>query len=533
MKNLSISTRLALGFSLILLLLVASTAVGVWRMHTASELTNSLVKVKVRNERAIGEWQKIIAVNAARTTTAWKLADPVYQQGVEQQMKTSSAQATKLQDGLMVSIQHPTAKALLEKVLETRKEYSAARTLVFKEKADGNLDAAGAIFEGDMARKREAYLASLQQFSTVQQQLLDETAAVIADQYESGKRMLLRFGALALVLGAGCAWAIARSITRPIQQAVKVASTVAEGDLTSKITANSSDETGRLMIALQRMNDNLVRIVTQVRSGTDAISTASREIAAGNMDLSSRTESQASSLQETAASIEELTSTVGNNADSAREAHRLTLVAAQVAAKGGSVVADVVKTMGSINESSRKIADIVGTIDSIAFQTNILALNAAVEAARAGEQGRGFAVVAAEVRTLAQRSAAAAKEIKALIGDSVDKVDAGSRLVDHAGVTMNEVVASVNRLTGIMADITTASDEQRDGISQINVAVAQMDSATQQNAALVEQAAAAAAAMEDQSAELSELVSVFRLTPLAPPAPAALGRRQAVALSAP
>ncbi|MCY1169559.1 Methyl-accepting chemotaxis protein (MCP) signaling domain protein [compost metagenome] len=304
---------------------------------------------------------------------------------------------------------------------------------------------------------------------------------------------------------------IARSITGPIRAAVKVAQTVAAGDLSSRIEVSSKDETGQLMQALKAMNDSLSKVVGEVHHGTDTIATASSQIASGNQDLSSRTEEQASSLEETAASMEELTSTVKQNADNAWQANQLAVSASSVAVRGGSVVAEVVDTMGAINASSRKIVDIIGVIDGIAFQTNILALNAAVEAARAGEQGRGFAVVAAEVRNLAQRSAAAAKEIKTLIGDSVDKVEEGSKQVAEAGKTMDEIVDSVKRVTDIMAEITAASQEQTSGIEQINQAITQMDQVTQQNAALVEEAAAAAASLQEQASGLSQVVSVFRL----------------------
>ena len=322
-----------------------------------------------------------------------------------------------------------------------------------------------------------------------------------------------------VVLGFGLAWWIARVVSQPLEFAVEVARRVTGGDLTSVIEVRSNDETGQLIQALKDMNQSLQNIVGEVRSGTDTIATASGQIAAGNQNLSQRTEEQASSLEETAASMEQLTSTVKQNADNASQANQLAVSASEVALHGGIVVSQVVSTMGAINTSSKKIVDIIGVIDGIAFQTNILALNAAVEAARAGEQGRGFAVVAAEVRNLAQRSAAAAKEIKSLIDDSVEKVGVGTRLVDQAGSTMDEIVASVRRVTDIMGEITAASQEQTAGIEQINQAVSQMDQVTQQNAALVEEAAAAAASLQEQASALAEVVGGFKLeqaTALAP-----------------
>ncbi|MES2040149.1 MAG: methyl-accepting chemotaxis protein, partial [Pseudomonadota bacterium] len=314
-----------------------------------------------------------------------------------------------------------------------------------------------------------------------------------------------------IALGLLLAYWIARVVARPLQEAVRVARTVASGDLTSDIQVKTKDETGQLLQALKEMNASLLSVVSEVRTGTDLIATASTEIANGNMDLSARTESQAGSLEETASSMEELTSTVKHNSDNARQANQLSHSASAVAQKGGSVVSQVVDTMGSINESSKKIVDIIAVIDGIAFQTNILALNAAVEAARAGEQGRGFAVVASEVRNLAQRSASAAKEIKTLINDSVEKVDLGTRLVDQAGITMQEVVDSVRRVSDIISEITAAGAEQSSGIDQINTAIIQMDQVTQQNAALVEEAAAAAGALQEQAANLSRVVGVFKL----------------------
>ncbi len=314
-----------------------------------------------------------------------------------------------------------------------------------------------------------------------------------------------------LLIALAISYWLIRAITLPLHEAVQAAERVAEGDLTQAINVRSSDETGQLMQAMQAMNSSLSDIVGQVRSGTEAINVAAREIATGNADLSSRTEQQASSLEETASSMEELTSTVKQNAENARQANQLVQSTAEVAVKGGRVVDQVVDTMTSIKDSSRKIADIIGVIDGIAFQTNILALNAAVEAARAGEQGRGFAVVAAEVRNLAQRSAGAAKEIKSLIEDSVGQVESGGKLVEEAGKTMGEIVTSVKRVTDIMGEIAAASSEQSAGIEQVNQAITQMDDVTQQNAALVEQAAAAAMSLQEQADNLTQAVSVFKL----------------------
>lgn len=329
--------------------------------------------------------------------------------------------------------------------------------------------------------------------------------------YESSRLWVIGVLVTSISLGIFLAFFVARVISRPLSEAVNVASRVASGDLTSKIDVKSKDETGKLMQALKDMNDSLLQIVGDVRVSVDFITTTSKEIAAGNSELSQRTEEQASSLEETASSMEELTSTVKQNAENAKQANQLTMGARDVAMQGGDVVGKVVTTMASINESSKKIVDIISVIEGIAFQTNILALNAAVEAARAGEQGRGFSVVAGEVRTLAQRSAAAAKEIKALISDSVDKVGDGTKLVDQAGRTMSEIVTSVKRVTDIVSEISAASMEQSTGIDQVNMAITQMDEVTQQNAALVEEAAAAAESLEEQSVRLSDAVSMFKL----------------------
>jgi methyl-accepting chemotaxis protein len=355
-----------------------------------------------------------------------------------------------------------------------------------------------------------------------------ETAAV----YSTSRAVMLAMVAGILAIGVAIGLLITRSLTRQLggepAYAAQVAGLIAAGDLSARVALAHGDDSS-LLAAMEKMRASLVQIVSEVRSGTDTIATAASEISSGNLDLSSRTEQQASSLEETASSMEELTGTVRQNADNARQANVLAASASEVALAGGAVVAEVVHTMASINESSNKIVDIIGVIDGIAFQTNILALNAAVEAARAGEQGRGFAVVASEVRNLAQRSASAAKEIKTLIDDSVGKVEAGGKLVDKAGQTMTEIVASITRVTDIMGEIASASSEQTVGIEQVNAAIAQMDEVTQQNAALVEEAAAAAGSLQDQSSVLAQLVGTFKLDHAAPTQPRAAAAKAAAA----
>jgi len=356
------------------------------------------------------------------------------------------------------------------------------------------------------------YFAQIDNFIGYQNMRMEQSGAQSTLAANRTGFLILMLAAIASVLSVLVGFFVSRSITAPLNEAVSIAKHVADGDLTSTIAVKTFDETGALMQALKDMNESLSKIVGEVRFGTETIASASSMIASGNQDLSSRTELQASSLQQTAASMFDLTNAVRKNADNAHQANQLAVSASEVAVKGGIVVGQVIDTMSSINDSSRKIVDIIGVIDGIAFQTNILALNAAVEAARAGEQGRGFAVVATEVRSLAQRSAGAAKEIKSLIGDSVDKVETGSKLVRQAGITMDEVVASVARVTEIMGQITAASKQQSDDILQVNQAIGQMDEVTQQNAALVEEATASAESMQDQAVKLARTVSVFKLS---------------------
>ena len=374
--------------------------------------------------------------------------------------------------------------------------------------------AAIAFMSGPLAAQANHVDDKMSEMADNKEKVAADTAAEADRLYQHSRTLMIGLVLASLAGGIGIGLWITRGLTRQLggepAYAVQVAGSIAAGELATVIATREGDRHS-LMYAMEAMRDSLVKIVGQVRNGTDTIATASNQIAMGNLDLSSRTEQQASSLEETASSMEELTSTVKQNADNARQANVLAVSASEVAQRGGSVVAQVVDTMASINDSSRKIVDIIGVIDGIAFQTNILALNAAVEAARAGEQGRGFAVVASEVRNLAQRSAAAAKEIKTLINDSVEKVDAGGKLVDQAGVTMAEIVQSITRVTDIMSEIASASMEQTVGIEQVNSAIAQMDEVTQQNAALVEEAAAAAGSMQEQAAMLAEVVSIFKL----------------------
>ncbi|WP_413457635.1 methyl-accepting chemotaxis protein [Herbaspirillum huttiense] len=417
-------------------------------------------------------------------------------------------------------ISEPREKELYPEIQRNIAAYKAAHERMEKLFIDGQKQTAYGVLLNDSTpvyRKLQDQINELSEVNAKGAAVSEQQASSV---YEQARMAIFALVATCVVLALTLSWWIARLVARPLTQAVSIARQVADGDLTARIPENAGrDETGQLMAALKQMNDNLLTIVQEVRTGTDTISTASAEIATGNMDLSSRTEQQAGALEETASAMEELTSTVRQNSDNARQANQLAVSASEVAQAGGQVVGKVVHTMDAINESSRKIADIIGVIDGIAFQTNILALNAAVEAARAGEQGRGFAVVASEVRSLAQRSASAAHEIKALIDDSVAKVDTGTKLVGEAGQTMNEVVASVKRVSDIVAEITAAGAEQSQGIEQINNAVVHMDENTQQNAALVEQAAAAAKALQEQAARLSQTVGVFRLDASDVPAP--------------
>ncbi|GGC69428.1 methyl-accepting chemotaxis protein [Undibacterium terreum] len=506
-----IGTRLGLGFTAVLALMALMIVVSIWRLQAVGTATDNMVKADLVKERLASEWLKSIETNGVRTLAVVKSAEVEDQEYFQKQIDGQKERVTEIQKQLTEMIKSDEGKRLFADVGEQRKIYSAIRDNIFKMKKAGDEAAVKSETAAKMVPAMNAYAESVSKLVDYQKQLINNTANGINENYSSGRILIIALGLAAIAVGAIFSWRLAAGITKPLGRAVNAAEAVASGDLTTVLKVRSQDETGQLLLALKTMNDSLLKIVTEVRTGTDAIANASAEISTGNLDLSARTEQQAGSLEETASAMEELTSTVKQNADNARQANQLAVSASSIAVDGGNIVNEVVTTMGSINASSKKIVDIISVIDGIAFQTNILALNAAVEAARAGEQGRGFAVVATEVRNLAQRSAGAAKEIKHLIDDSVHQVDAGTKLVEQAGVTMAEVVASVKRVTDIVAEISAASQEQSTGIEEVNRAIVQMDEATQQNAALVEQAAAAAQSMQDQAANLAQVVSVFKL----------------------
>jgi methyl-accepting chemotaxis protein-1 (serine sensor receptor) len=508
----TIKSRLVFVISFLSLLLIAGGAVGLGSLHRTNDSLKTLYESRLI---PVGQLD-IIVRNIDRDRMAVAEAinnDPAFIAKRVEDIKRRGAEVARILDAYLASDMAAQEKALATAFAESYRKFVA----------EGLQPAVGALTAQNSQQAMEMMQGPMSQHYTPMQEGIDALIKLQLDiakqEFEQGQQLyaLVRnvcFAGIAfglLLAGLVGAWVI-RGVTRPLGEAVTLAQGVAAGDLTQHIEVRTQDETGQLLSALRDMNDSLAHTVGQVRAGTETIAVASREIASGNADLSARTEEQASALEKTASAMEQLTGTVRQNADNARQANQLVVAASGYAVQGGEVVGEVVNTMGSIRESSRRIADIIGVIDGIAFQTNILALNAAVEAARAGEQGRGFAVVASEVRNLAQRSANAAKEIKVLIGDSVDKVEQGGRLVDRAGKTMDDIVNSVRHVADIMAEITAASDEQSAGIEDIHRAIAQMDRMTQQNAALVEEAAAAALSMQEQAQALAQSVAVFKLS---------------------
>ncbi|MCE4537588.1 methyl-accepting chemotaxis protein [Pelomonas sp. P7] len=508
----SIGRRLALVLSCILGLSLFSSVVGVWQLRALGDEMDAMQQRSLKVERAASDWMRHTTSGVQRAAAIAKSSDASLIEYFAPFTAASIKETNELQKLIESALDTPEERELLARIGEMRKAYLSAREEVSKAKKAGDVEGAARLFSERFEPASKVYLDGVGNLVQRQRQQLDASAQKVEALRSRTIWLLVGCTLLAVGTGAVLSLLLTRSITGPLREAEHAARAIADMDLTGEAQRHyRDDETGHLLRAIDAMREALRRALQEVRGVVDNISTASTEIATGNVDLSARTEQTASNLEETASAMEELTSTVRHSADSAAQANQLTSSAAHVARRGGDVVAQVVSTMNEIHASSQKISDIIGTIDGIAFQTNILALNAAVEAARAGEQGRGFAVVAGEVRTLAQRSAEAAREIKTLIGASVDRVEAGARLVGDAGSTMTEIVASVQRVTDIVGEISTASHEQSQGIGQINQAVADLDRMTQQNAALVEESTAAAESLKEQAARLSSVVATFRL----------------------
>lgn len=511
MGNMKIGLRLGFGFGLVLLLMLIMIGIGLSNMGSIQEELDKIVNENNYKTMLVNDMADSVHVVARVIRTIVLLDDVAAMQEERRKIEV----ARKRYDDSLAALEKTQAsekgRAIRAKIDEAKNAARASNNRVL-ELASANSDAeAVKLLLQESGPLTTKWQDALEENRTFQEENTKVEYEVAKEAYRSGRNLMVFFATIAVLLGSVIAFFITRSVTRPLALAGQVAARVADGDLTSRIEETSQDETGQLLLSMKNMNENLKDMVGKINESASSVAAGASQISAGNNNLSQRTEEQAASLEETASSMEELTSTVKQNADNARQANQLAAAARAQAEKGGEVVGRAIDAMGGINSASKKIADIIGVIDEIAFQTNLLALNAAVEAARAGEQGRGFAVVAGEVRNLAQRSASSAKEIKDLIGDSVQKVEDGSKLVEQSGQTLGEIVGAVKKVSDIVAEIAAASQEQSSGIEQVNKAVMQMDEVTQQNAALVEEAAAASKSMEEQAQSLREMMANFKV----------------------
>ncbi len=504
---------MTLAFGSLLLMLVAIVVTAYQGFESVGRATHQFLEEDWVKADAVATLESLTRANARRTMELLITDDATRLAQVRQHIASNRQAVDETLQTLDRLVRRPDGKSMLAEIHAARIRYVESFRQVDAEVAAGQRAAAVARVQNETLPRLDELHVHTNALARLQKKIADESGQSMLEDGHLAEATMVVIGGAALVLGASFAWLMARSVTVPVAQAAALSRRVAEGDLSARISTDGRDEVGDLLRSLAEMNQRLAGVVGSVRGNAESVATASAQIAQGNTDLSQRTEEQASALQQTAASMEQLGATVNLNADNARQANQLALGASQVALQGGEVVTQVVRTMEGIHDSSRRIAEIIGTIDGIAFQTNILALNASVEAARAGEQGRGFAVVAGEVRALAQRSAAAAREIKSLISASVEQVEQGNALVARAGTTMSEIVGAIRRVSDIVAEISAASTEQSSGVGQIGEAVTQMDQVTQQNAALVEESAAAAESLKHQAEQLVQAVSVFRLAP--------------------